>query len=206
MAIAHSRRSLWALVICIFVFTAGHSLVSRSAAAPASACTALREWAQPYAGRLVTLDELARFDHAHRLAIYNAVAPEVRAALWREQMRRLGERSDLTAAQHALTEEAITLMTPALYRHEAEASRAFKQFSARAEGAFTAPDQQRAWFDLGSVVPGVSGLGVGQYPDCNCHLGGGTSQCGGTSCVSAACNTFQGCGTGGLQICNGMCQ
>ncbi len=205
MASVSTRRSLWALAIGVILFS-GQSLVSRSTSVSASPCAALRQWGQTYAGRAITLDELARFDHAHRLAIYNAVAPEVRAALWREQMRRLGERADLTPKQRALTQEAISLQTPALYRHDGEANRAFERFWSRAEGAFTTPEHVRAWFDLGAVVPGSQPLRTAQTPDCNCHLGGGTGQCGGTSCAGPQCNEFQGCGAGGLQSCNGLCQ
>ncbi len=87
-----------------------------SSATSESACDALRRWAHAYEGTSPTLDEVARFDRAHRVAIFNAISPTVRASLWQEQLRRFNHQSDLTDAQRTLIAEGIALTTPALYQ------------------------------------------------------------------------------------------
>ena len=177
-----------------------------SSAISASSCAALRAWAVSYEHSTPTLDELAGFDRAHRRAIFTAVSPGVRAALWREQIRRLGAQPDLTATQHALTVEAIGLLTPALYLHEPQATAAFQEFRQRAERAFVTFAHQRAWTDLGALSGTDARQAHADVDYCNCKIGGGTGQCGGVSCVSGPCELIWGCGFSGVETCNGLCQ
>jgi hypothetical protein len=159
------------------------------------------------------LANLAAFDSAHRRAIFTTVGAEVRANLWREHLVRFERQPGLSAEQRALIGEAIGLTTPALYRHDPTATREFDAFWARAERAFTSPDQQRPWYDLGSLAaPSRERVALtpiaaaAQEIWCNCRTASGNGQCFGTSCVSSYCTSWDGCGAGGSQPCNGMCQ
>jgi hypothetical protein len=183
-------------------------LVSQSATVRAkSSCAALQQWAQQYRDASFSLDQLANFDRAHRLAIFGTVSPEVRAALWREQIRRLGDRPDLTAAQRALTVEGVALLTPALYRHEPRATAAFQGFEQRVDRAFVTMADQRVWRDLGVLNRLVPDRRAMDVEFCECKVGLGSAQCGGVPCGGAeGCRIIQACGFTGLQICDGMCQ
>lgn len=204
------RRSLQGGVLGV-LFVACPVLITSSSAPsrPARTCAALQAWAQPYANTSLSLEQLARFDRAHRLAIFNVATPEARAAWWRAQIRQLGERPDLTSAQHALTVEAIGLLTPALYRHDTDATAAFNAFWTRADPAFASLEFRRVWSDLGvtaSLSSAIGRTGADEFY-CECKQGGGTAQCGGVSCGNpAGCTGVSGCGISGLETCNGMCQ
>jgi hypothetical protein len=175
----------------------------------------MKRWAEAYRHTNPTLEELATFDRAHRVAIFNAVTPEVRAALWQAQLNRFAQRSDLTATQRALIAEGATLMTPALYNREPAASAAFKSFWSRAEPEFTSPATKRTWFDLGSVVvePDNASPSDGSrlqpanalFSNCTCSTSA-SGECGSKSCLAASCTQWAGCGAGGNLICNGTCQ
>jgi hypothetical protein len=184
-----------------------------------SACEALARWAAEYERTTPapTLDELAKFDRGHRVAIFNAVTPEVKANLFQEQLRRFSQRPDLTDTQRALIAEGLTLITPALYRKEPAASQSFRHFWSRAESSFTASDQRRPWVDLGSnvtpqlvlntsglerFVPTLAGMEEG---GCWCSVW--FNDCGGIwNCFSTGCQTTSsGCGPGGGFECNGEC-
>src|SRR5262249_8608636 len=115
-----SRRSFVAFAICCGVLLASQALlvsVPASGAASGSSCTEVRRWAQSYRGTSPTLDQLARYDRPHRIAIFNTVSPQVRAALWQEQLRRFDQRADLSLEQHQLIAEARELLTPEAYAH-----------------------------------------------------------------------------------------
>jgi hypothetical protein len=186
-----------------------------------SACEALARWAAEYerATPAPTLDELATFDRGKRIAIFNAVAPEVKASLAQEQLRRFSDRADLTVAQRALIAEGLSLITPALYRKEPAASQAVRQFWSRAESSFTTSDQRRPWIDIGSnITPqlalGSSGLERFVRPSlvatggdtCFCNVAANDCGGGGWNCFPTGCTTRStGCGAFFLEQCNGDC-
>ena len=104
-----------------------------------SACEAMARWAADYerATPAPTLDDLSKFDRGHRVAIFNAVSPEVKASLFQEQLRRFSQRADLTETQRALIAEGIAVITPASYRKDPAAKQARREFWSRAESSFT---------------------------------------------------------------------
>jgi hypothetical protein len=69
----------------------------------------IRAWVERHRGELpATLAELARYPIPFRKAIVQAVAPEVRVALWREHLTGfLGPEAALGAEHQALVREAI---------------------------------------------------------------------------------------------------
>lgn len=157
----------------------------------------------------MTLDQIARFDRPHRLAIFSAVTPSVRASLWQEQLRRYESQADLTASQRALVAEGRTLVTTALYEREPAAMAAYQKFWSRAEVSFTSFDERRAWADLGSMA-GAAAPAAARPPkkasadSCQCATSAGSFDCGGT-CFGGNCEPFTGCGPSGTAWCNGVC-
>jgi hypothetical protein len=201
-----SRRLLLVSAIGGVLLVAGQTFVASLPATSDASCESLRRWAQTFQHRSPTLDEVATHDRAHRLAIFNAVAPSVRSSLWQEQLRRFTQQSDLSAAQRALVREARELATPAFYDRDPALVRAFQSFWARAEAAFPSQEHRRVLFDLGSVVPTSNqARRTTAQIFCDCHAGG--SDCVPGSCGSGGgCTSWAGCGPLGNQICNGMCQ
>jgi hypothetical protein len=197
------HRSSRALVVCGLLLASQAFVVSapRSSASDTH-CSSLRRWAHAFENTSLTLDQIARFDRPHRLAIFNAVTPSVRASLWREQLRRFESQPDLTATQRALVVEGRSLVTTALYEREPAAMQTYQQFWSRASQSFSSFDQARAWHDLGAVAgakpPRTRSDG------CQCSTAHGLYDCGG-SCVGAGCEGYPGCGPIGTAWCNGFC-
>jgi hypothetical protein len=212
------RRSTTALVVCCGLLLASQALFVSlpTSAASASSCAELRRWAQPFTHTAPTLDQLAGYDRPHRVAIFNAVTPAVRSALWQEQLRRFDQRTDLSFSQHALINEARALTTPAFYNRDQAAQQTFLQFWSRADKAFTSPDQRRPWFTLASEsdAPQLR-LTISMWDRlanpfvaradnvfCECSTGWG-GEC--SSCHVTGCTQFVGCGPTGGWTCNGSC-
>ena len=218
-----SRRSFVALAISCGVLLASQALlvsVPMSASSAGSSCVELKRWAQSYKASAPTLEQLAHYDRAHRVAIFNAISPQVRASLWQEQLRRFDQRTDLTAEQHQLIAEARTVVTPALYDQEVEATKASNALKPRVKAAFTSrehmmfltnfgftgtlPQPQTAslWNKLTSpFVANAAGGGVG----CNCSPNTAWVDCGGGSCFNGGCTVRGGCGPWGGDTCTGTC-
>lgn len=203
----HSSR---ALVVCGLLLASQAFVVSapRSSASDTH-CSSLRRWAHAFENTSLTLEQIARFDRPHRLAIFSAVTPSVRASLWQEQLRRFESQSELTSAQRALVTEARTLVTPALYERQPAAMAAYQNFWSRASESFVSFDQRRAWGDLGSVA-GAKPIEArppkkASGDSCQCSTATGGFDCGGVACFGADCQGFAGCGPNGSGWCNGFC-
>jgi hypothetical protein len=204
------QRSSSALVICGLLLASQAFVVSApKTSASDTHCSSLRKWAHGFENTSLTLDQIARFDRPHRLAIFTAVTPSVRASLWREQLRRFEAQSDLTDAQRALIAEGRSLVTPALYEREPAAMHAYQLFWARAEGSFVSTEHRRNWADLGSVAGALSAAKPPRTKSssdwCQCAQGHALFDCGGGSCYAAMCEPFGGCGSSGNALCNGYC-
>jgi hypothetical protein len=217
-----SRRSTAALVVCCGVLLASQALLVSvpTSAASGSSCEQLRRWAQSYRDASPSLEQLARFDRAHRSAIFDVVTPQVRAALWQEQLRRLDQRIDLTLTQHALIAEARGLVTPALYAKDAEAMKAFREFTPRVEKAFTLREQKQLWFGVPyASAPQQTRLTMTLWDKlaspfvasagnqlCECNTSSGSDECASGVCNGGNCSwRSSGCGFFGTSPCNGMC-
>jgi hypothetical protein len=203
----HSSR---ALVVCGLLLASQAFVVSapRSAASDTH-CSSLRRWAHAFEQTSLTLEQIARFDRPHRLAIFSAVTPSVRASLWQEQLRRFESQSDLTATQRALVAEGRTLVTPALYEREPAAMAAYQKFWSRASESFVSFDQRRAWGDLGSLAGATSPAARPPKKSgadwCQCSTSNSAFDCGGGACYGGGCLEFGGCGSSGTALCNGTC-
>lgn len=82
-----------------------------------SECAEAAEWVSEHASQLpTTLAGLARLTPVYRRAAFDALPPETRASLWREQMQTfLAVTPALTAPQRALVQEATLFLTPDTY-------------------------------------------------------------------------------------------
>jgi hypothetical protein len=203
------QRSSRALVVCGLLLASQAFVVSApKSSASDTHCSSLRRWAHAFEQTSLTLDQIARFDRPHRLAIFGAVTPSVRASLWREQLRRFESQPGLTATQRALVAEGRTLVTPALYEREPAAMHAYQQFWSRAAESFVSTEQRRAWSDLGSMAGAASA--AARPPKkagadwCQCSTASGGFDCGGV-CIGGGCLEFSGCGSSGTNWCNGIC-
>jgi hypothetical protein len=212
------RRSTAGLVVCCGVLLASQAfLVSvPTSAASGSSCTELQRWAQPYRDASVTLDQLARFDRIHRVAIFNTVSVQVRASLWQEQLRRFDRRADLTSDQHALIAEAIAVATPALYAKDAAALKAFHAIEPRLNQMFVSKEHKQALRRIGdlgtapqmsTVLDKVANSFVAYAQQaCNCNVGSALDDCWSGICNGGGCTWMSsGCGAMGMSSCNGTC-
>jgi hypothetical protein len=215
------RRSTAGLVVCCGVLLASQAFlvsVPTSAASGSTSCTELQRWAQPYRDSSMTLDQLARFDRIHRVAIFNTVSVQVRASLWQEQLRRFDRRPDLTPEQHALIADAITVATPALYAKDAAAVEAFHAIEPRFNQLFVSKEHKQALQRIGdlgtvplvsTVIDKLASQFVAQaQPLCNCFSGTPWDDCPWSGICNGG-NCFwmsSGCGGWlGQQPCNGLC-
>lgn len=202
-----SRHSLRALVAFGLLVTGMVTVVSLpTAATTEKPCEVLREWASAYRDASPSLDEVARFDRGQRVAIFNAVAPEMRAALWREQLQRFDNSDGLSASQHALLAEAIALVTPALYAGDRQAKAASDAFWVRATKAFSLPHERRAIADLGAMSSAYRAAPAASA-ECNCSSTTAVFDCMGGQCLGpGSCAFVRGCGPSGTGPCDGTCQ
>lgn len=170
-----------------------------------SACAELRSWAEAYreVTPTPTLDDFGRLDRAHRVALFGAVTPAVRSALWQERLRRLAQEPNWSTSERALFHEAPVFMTPAFYEQSPDAILALRAFEKKVAAVFVTTARKRVWYDLVNPFPSV--LEVAQIPWCDCNLD--FQDCwGGAPCNGSPCKDFgPGCGFGGGFGCNGRC-
>jgi hypothetical protein len=137
------------------------SLVVASQVVPASLsttrkrgpdCVQLKQWAQANERSLPrTLDAFARLERGRRQAAFNVISAAEKASLWREQMQRLLQRTDLTSAERALANEALIVLTPEMYASPADARAASKALAAKVTATFMSDEHRRAFNDLGAL-------------------------------------------------------
>jgi hypothetical protein len=196
------RHSSRALLLCALVF-ASQTIVMTST--PTKPCETLRRWAHQYEGTRPTLDALAPFDRGHRLAIFNAIEPDARAALWREQLDRFSQSPHLSDAQRALVREGIALTSPALYAGDKSAAAALAAFWQRAGGAF-GREHRAAWFVLGvTATTSIASVRTADENWCECSDRWGWLECESGLCPGGWCDEWLGCGLNGGDSCNGKC-
>jgi hypothetical protein len=194
------RPLLRAAVCCAVLVFSSISLVSSTPTE--RSCDTLKRWAAPYRDTSPTLDALARFDRGHRRAIFNAIRPDARAALWREQLDRFSRSPQLSDAQRALVREGIALTTPALYAGDKVAAAALAAFWTRVHPAFDR--KARAyWLVLGAGLAAPAAAAVEDW--CGCNDGYGWFECESGLCPGGGCDEWLGCGPNWGHSCNGKC-
>lgn len=207
MAVSLRHALALTVVVCGMVAVCPTFVSPVSVASPGTptTCAQLRAWAEAYRDATVTLDEFARFDRARRGAVFAAIAPAVRATLWREHLLRQSRQTAWSVAQRALFLEALPLVTPELYEQHPDALLALERFAEKVNITFTENAEKRAWFDLAGPGPVLPLAPISQVPWCNCSLA--FQDCfGGAPCNDNPCKAFgPGCGMAGAYSCDGRC-
>lgn len=212
--VAIAAHSLLATCLVIVV-----SSPARTSAA--GSCAELRAWASSYATAPPTLDDLAPFTRAQRVAVFNAVSPEVRAELWREHLRRFATRDDLNDTQRAFILQARADLSAATYTDRDPALRRAdsRKFWSTAAPLFPSKEHQRAWFELGESTtsgasyalaastkpPALAAANLLQYPMCHCNPDDGWLVCLSGICGGGTCWSDWACGPEGQDECIGLC-
>jgi hypothetical protein len=163
-------------------------------------CEALREWARPFADRSFTLAQFLAYDVGQQRAIFAAVTPRVRSALWREHLEEAARRPEFTPHQRAAIRQISAALTPEAYAKDSPASYLARELWKRHEQAFD-HKQRRVFYRLTGGVP------LAQDPWCDCALSSGSWECYPLICGGPqGCWHQPGCGWGGLSECNAKCQ
>ena len=200
MAVTLRHALAHALAVCgmIAVFPAFIASTAFPAEAPRT-CDELRVWAEAYRDATPTLDDFARFDAVEQRAVFGVLAPRVRAAVWREHLRRLEGLSHWSTAQRDLLREARLFTTPALYEQRPARLLELANLKRRVDAMFVTPAERKVWFELGTVPTATS-----LAPDCNCNTL--EQDCWASVCTAGGCNwSSPGCGFFLNNVCNGRC-
>lgn len=221
MDIASRRRSMAIAANSLLVACLVFVVSSPARTSAAASCAELRAWASSYADASPTLDDIAPFTRAQRVAIFNAVSPAVRAELWREHLRRFATRDDLNDTQRAFILQARADLSAASYTDRDPALRRAhsQKFWATAAPLFPSKEHQRAWFVLGELTTSstsriLSAASIGesaiatnllQYPTCNCNDFWGWLECSSGLCGGGTCHVEWACGPEGQDQCHGLC-
>ncbi len=212
------RRVAIALVVSI---TLGIVVFEAAAASRSLPCERAAAWVKAHPGSLPrTLGEVEAFPIEYRRAIFDALSPADRAALWREQLRRIGARPGITNEQRAVIDLALSLATAENYGNQQRPRPELREQILR---AFPDRRARQAFGELGSTQPTYSTvaanvvrvreflvasatvLAQGEVQiQCACQLG--DDWCWSGTCKSAKCEKGGHCGTLWWDPCDGMCQ
>jgi hypothetical protein len=207
---------------------AGAALVAGAPKArPVSACEARSNWIAVHANELPkTLEEIAAYPKGYRSAIFNALSPEVKSGLAREQLSHFLASESLSAEQRKFVQQAIDMATPEKYSrteplsgaaaeqhkrmHEALSAETRRLFSPSQVGVFvelgygiTSPTPARLSLPA-SATDGADGKAESMF-DCQCAST--DPYCGAQSCpvIDNCTHTDSGCGWLWCAPCDGMC-
>jgi hypothetical protein len=220
MDIATRRRSMAIAANSLLAACLVFVVSSPARTSAAVSCAELRAWASSYANASPTLDDIAPFTRAQRVAIFNAVSPAVRAELWREHLRRFATRDDLNDTQRAFILQARADLSAASYTDRDPALRRAQsqKFWATASPLFPLAEHRRAWFGLGESTASASAhrlttateansaLSLAQNPPCNCNNDDGWIVCASGICGGTPCHSVWACGPLGWDRCDGWCE
>jgi hypothetical protein len=215
-----SIRTLVALGVCTLTPLLLVSFRTSATSSPSSAdasCNALHEWAKVYKGTTPTLETFTPFDRAHRVAIFDALTPDVRSALWQEQLHRVVQRPDLSVQQRDLIKEAIGLATPAMYAKDPATRQAAVEHATRAKAAFSSAEQRQWVYQLGGPISRparaaaptmwdrlASPFHASAQPAPWCECSFSWQDC--WPCIGSMCRwQWDGCGPYGWFECDGIC-
>jgi hypothetical protein len=153
MALSRERFNIRPVIIVLLVIASQVVPASLSTTRKSALdCVQLKQWAQANARTLPrTLDTFAQLDRGRRHAAFNVLSASDRASMWREQMQRFLQRTDLTIAARALATESLTVLKPESFASPAEARAASKALADRVTGTFMIDDHRQAFIDLGAL-------------------------------------------------------
>jgi hypothetical protein len=196
------RKRLIAPVLAVLLTT---TLGSASPKPEPPECVVAAAWVRAHHDQLpTTLAGLSRHSTLYRRAIYVALAPATREAMWREHMEGyLRPGTTLTEAQQAEVRRVITQLPALTAAHpdRALSRRLLAELSTR----FDRPLLKQVFIQLGGPAPGQPVVGSNsRRPLCDCADTGECSQ--GQTCKPLLCSTQTACGVGGGDQCWGVCR
>lgn len=168
-----------------------------------AACVVAARWVRAHHDRLpTTLAGYARYDKVHRRAIYDALSPATRQAMWREQLEGyLRPGSKLTEPQKAAVRDAMTYLPALTVDHPDRAvARGLRD---RLSRQFDRALLREVFFKLGPASTETAADGS-RRPLCDCD---GDGDCFAPDvCKPLLCSFTLGCGIFQSDTCTGVCR
>lgn len=193
-------------------------------------CVRAAEWVSTNQGNLPQLyDEISSFPLAYRKAIFANLLPEVRAALWREQLSRFKVQRTLDDQQEEFVDRNIRDMLVADSYVHRPASSLIKAILQDVEALFPDHEDRRIFVRLGPEKPRLASFegsrlqlafkiqqaldGVtsvrASFGSCTCNVeaaGWFPWECPSIiPCTEVSCTQYNACGLFGLSTCTGCC-
>jgi len=193
------KRMLAPLAAVLFTATLG----SGAPAGDPPECVVAARWVRAHRGELpTTLREISRYSILYRRAIYDALPPATRQALWREQMEGfLRPDQPFTPAQRAAIRESMALLPALTTAHPDRATG--DRLRDHLKTLFDPPTYRRVFGTLGPQ-PAPDRQAAAKRPLCDCES---DYDCGGYgSCSYVICSFTSGCGPYWGYICTGVCR
>jgi len=169
-------------------------------------CVQASAWVRAHHDQLpTTLAELSRHSTLYRRAIYDALPPATRQAMWTEQLEGyLRPGSPLTEPQKVAVRQVIAQLPAltAVHPDRAVGLRLKAQLSAQFERRLL----RQVFVRLGGPVPEQPAVGRAntRRPLCDCADDGECAL--GETCKPILCSFTSGCGVGGWETCWGVCR
>jgi len=166
-------------------------------------CVVASRWVRAHRGELPsTLAEISRYSILYRRAIYDALPPATRQALWREHLEGiLASDQALTGAQRAAIRESMALLPALTAAHPDRA--VGDRLRDHLKTLFDAPTYKRVFATLGPQ-PAPDPQAAAKRPLCDCES---DYDCGGFgTCAYVICSFTTGCGPYWGYTCTGVCR
>ncbi len=197
------RKRIVAPVLAVLLTT---GLGPASPRPEAPECVRAAAWVRAHHEQLpTTLAGLSRHSTLYRRAIYDALPPATRQALWRQHLGGyLRPGTTLTEPQQAAVRQVIAQL-PMLTAVHPDRERA-RALQARLSTQFERPLLREVFVKLGGPVPTQPAVGTAntRRPLCDCADNGECSP--GETCKTVICSFQSGCGVGGWETCWGVCR
>lgn len=200
-----SRRAVKLVSLAAVILATG--AMTGTANPPEPACVVAQRWVEQNRNHLpTTYEHFSTFDRAHRRAIFVALAPGVRADLWRTHITRfLADTRGLTPEQTAMARRVVDRLPEFMAMKPGDTR--LQQLREEILSVYDKTTARKAFAELGAAsAAGAPGPGGGGGGPCECSIE--SDFCDGTSYCDfyAPCDVSAvGCGILQVQICDGMC-
>jgi len=194
------RKRILAPVLAVLLIT---TLGSASSRPEPPACAEAAAWVRAHANALpTTLAGYSRYSRLYRRAIYDALPPATREAMWREQLEGyLRPGTPLTEPQQAAVRRVMAQLPALTAAHPDRALS--RQLRTQLSAQFDRPLLRQVFLRLGPTPPDEVAADA-RRPLCDCADDGECSL--GETCKPVLCSFTTGCGVGGADTCWGVCR
>jgi hypothetical protein len=228
------RRIRWLTLVPVATMSTMALVAAKRPAVSISGCTAVSQWVAAHESELPkTYAEIIRYPTAYRKIIQSKLAWPVRRDMWLTQLKLYSESAVLSPEQRAFVSSAAGPFREMLGDQTTQSRRETISDSLNAiAGKVLGRDLHHAiFFVLGPEDPSTqaNSRGVaetGRQPqfflaalrnpakvpaifetNCTCHQLVTGPECTAAECIEStpSCTVSQGCGTGGVYSCNGVC-